>query len=337
MTLEQATIPRRPLGPTGVAVSEVGLGTWQLGGADWGDVDEAAALGMLRRAVELGVNFIDTADVYGDGRSERLIGRFLRACPEPVHVATKLGRRGDGTNGWPQNFTLQAVREHTQQSLRRLGVEQLFLTQWHCIPTEVMRNGEVFEHLRTIQREGLIAHWGVSVESIEEGLLCLEQDGCATLQVIFNLFRQKVARELLPAAQRRSVGVIARVPLASGLLAGKFAAGHRFAEHDHRHYNADGQAFNVGETFAGLPFERGVELAGRVRGVLGEAAPMAQQAIRWVLDHEAVSTVIPGATRLEQVASNAAAAALAPLGPATHAQLRELYQDQIEHAIRGKY
>ncbi len=330
-------MPMRRLGSTGVPVSEVGLGTWQLGGKDWGAVSDADALAILHRAAELGVNFFDTADVYGAGRSEQLIGRFLREFSAPVWVATKLGRRHDGENGWPGNFTRAAVRRHTQESLARLGVERLFLTQWHCIPTDVMRDGEVFEHLRALQREGLIEHWGVSVESVEEGLLCLEQPGCASLQVIFNIFRQKVARALLPVAAAKGVGIIARVPLASGLLAGKFTAAHRFDERDHRHYNADGQAFNVGETFAGLPFAAGVQCAQQVRALLPADQPMAIQALRWILDHPAVSTVIPGATRLAQVDANCAAAGLSPLSDAVHQQLAQLYDQQIAPLIRGAY
>jgi len=337
MTEKTHPMPRRPLGRTGRTVSEVSLGTWQLGGSDWGDVSDEAAIGILRRAVELGVNLLDTADVYGAGRSEALIGRFLRECPDEVLVATKLGRRHDGGNGWPQNFTLAAVREHTKQSLARLGVERVFLTQWHCIPTEVMRDGEVFEHLRAIQKEGLIEHWGVSVESVEEGLLCMEHDDCASLQVIFNVFRQKIAEELLSVAAKKKVGIIARVPLASGLLAGRFKADHQFNEGDHRHYNADGQAFNVGETFAGLPFKEGVRLAASIGSIFGDGAPMAQHSIRWILDHAAVSTVIPGASKISQVESNVAASSLPRFPTRTHGSLRDFYKTEIEMHIRGKY
>jgi len=337
MTQDTAVIERRPLGRTGAHVSAIGLGTWQLGGADWGDVSDDDALAMLHRAVELGVNFFDTADVYGAGRSEQLIARFLKETREPVHVATKLGRRGDGENGFPQNFTLKAVREHTQESIARLGVERLFLTQWHCIPTEVMKDGEVFEHLRTIRKEGLIEHWGVSVESVGEGLLCMEHDDCASLQVIFNIFRQKVATELLPVAKQKKVGIIARVPLASGLLSGKFTADHQFGESDHRNYNADGQKFNVGETFAGLPFKTGVQMANEIAQVVGDEAPLAQTSLRWILDHEAVSTIIPGATKLSQVESNCSAAGLSPLSSDVHHQLSSLYESSIAGNIRGKY
>jgi aryl-alcohol dehydrogenase-like predicted oxidoreductase len=329
---------QRPFGTTGVRVSEVGLGTWQIGGTEWGDVTDEQALAVLQAAADAGITLLDTADIYGGGRSESLIGRFLKTpAGRNMVVVTKLGRRGDP--GWPENFTLATARRHTQDSLRRLGVEQIFLTQWHCIPAEQMRAGEVFEHLRTLQKEGLIRHWGVSVETVEEGLLCLKQPGCASLQVIFNIFRQKLVDELLPAARAAGVAILARVPLASGLLSGRFKSGHAFAERDHRRFNADGQAFNVGETFAGLPFETGVVLAEKVRAVLGpeDRATLAQKALRWVLDHDAVTGVIPGATRPDQVAGNAAASDLAPLSADTHRRLRELYETEIRALIRGPY
>lgn len=329
----------RSLGRTGVKISEVSLGTWQLGGSDWGDVSDDDALRILHEATDQGMNFLDTADVYGGGRSEQLIGRFLKETKHTIYVATKLGRRGDGGNGWPQNFTLKAVREHTQQSAARMGVETIFLTQWHCIPTEEYTRGEVFEHLRTIQKEGLIQHWGCSVESVEEGLCCLEHDDCASLQVIYNIFRQKLTTELLAHAGRKGVGILARVPLASGLLTGRFKADHKFGEKDHRNYNADGDAFNVGETFAGVPFDRGVAFADRIKQILKPSGgvSMAQLALRWILDDANVSAVIPGASKLSQVQSNAAASNLAPLPDDVHEQLRELYVTEIRPHIRGKY
>tara|TARA_Y100000588_G_scaffold320056_1_gene350428 strand:+ start:1271 stop:2269 length:999 start_codon:yes stop_codon:yes gene_type:complete len=329
----------RTLGNTGAAISEVGLGTWQLGSADWGEVNPADTQAILARSVECGVNFIDTADVYGMGHSERAIGEFLKTTSVELHVATKLGRRHDEPHGWPQNFSLETMRAHTEDSLRHLGVDSLFLTQLHCIPTEELRRGEVFDHLRTLQSEGLIQHWGVSVETVEEGLLCLEQPGLASLQIIFNIFRQKLVDELLPAAQAKGVGLIARVPLASGLLAGKFTADTTFAETDHRHYNAEGQCFNIGETFAGVGLAHGAALAEAVRDTLPNPGnhTMAQQALRWVLDHEAITTVIPGASRLSQAASNTAVSGMDRLPEATHTQLRELYDAQIADKIQGVY
>ena len=329
----------RTLGKTGAQVSEIGLGAWQLGSADWGVVDDSDALAILHRAVENGVTFFDTADVYGMGVSERVIGKFLRETGEPVHVATKLGRAYPEGHAWPEKFTLRQAREATQNSLRNLGLDSLFLQQWHCVPTEVLRDGEVLEHLETLKREGLIRNWGCSVESVEEAFLVMRHPSCAVLQVIFNIFRQKLVDELLPAAKANNVGILARVPLASGLLTGRFNAAHQFSANDHRNYNRDGAAFNVGETFAGVPFERGVEFAREIEKILAprDGATMSQLALRWILDHDEVSCVIPGASRPEQVDSNAAAASLPPLGEDKHRGLRDLYQTEIAPAIRGAY
>lgn len=331
----------RSLGKTGVQVSEVGLGTWQLGCADWGQVSEEDALQILRRSADAGVNFFDTADVYGQGVSERIIGKFLSQTEHQVYVATKLGRKiwVDLGLQWPEQITLEMARQATEQSLRNLGVDAIFLQQWHCLPTEEYRRGEVFEHLETLKREGLIQHWGCSVESVEEAQICMAHPGCETLQVIYNIFRQKLTRDLLPLARQNKVGILARVPLASGLLSGGFQPGHQFAPQDHRHYNADGQVFNVGETFAGLPFEKGVELAEKVKAILNPASceAMSQLALRWVLDNPAVSTVIPGATKAAQAESNAATCNLLPLGESTHQQLWELYEREIAPEIRGPY
>ncbi|MCM8758762.1 MAG: aldo/keto reductase [Candidatus Omnitrophica bacterium] len=330
----------RILGRTGVKVSEIGLGTWQLGGTDWGNVDEKDALMILHKSVEMGVNFIDTADVYGMGRSERLIGKFLKETKEKVYIATKLGRREwIENNGWPAKYTIEMVKRDIEDSLRNLGVDCLFLEQWHCIPTEMLKSGEAFELVENFKKKGLLQHWGCSIESIEEGLICMEHPGCETLQVIFNIFRQKVSTDLLPIAKQKNVGIIARVPLASGLLAGKFKKGHKFSEKDHRNYNADGTAFNVGETFAGVPFEKGVELAEKIKEILNptDDISMAQLALRWILDHDAVSTVIPGATKIEQATSNANASLLSPLSTDVFEKLRDLYKKEIEQFIRGKY
>jgi aryl-alcohol dehydrogenase-like predicted oxidoreductase len=330
----------RRLGKTGAKVSEVGLGTWQLGNADWGVLSDKEALGILHRAVERGVNLLDTADVYGLGISERIIGKFLKETRETVYVATKLGRKlWVEQQGWPAKYTQALVRKSTEESLKRLGVDALFLQQWHCIPTAMLRSGEALDHLETLKNKGLIQNWGASVESIEEGLLCMTHPGCATLQVIYNIFRQKLTDELLPVAKRCDVGILARVPLASGLLTGKFKKGHMFAPKDHRHYNRDGKAFNVGETFAGVPFEQGVAFAAKIERILKPSArkPMAQLALRWLLDHDAVSTVIPGASKLEQADSNAAASALPSLSPAQHRALRDLYDKDVASTIRGPY
>ena len=322
----------RVFGKTGAVIGEVGLGCWQLGG-DWGTVEEETAFGILETAMEMGVNFWDTANVYGGGRSETLIGRFRKAHPSQVFVATKLGRG----EIYPNGYTRAAVRQATEGSLRRLGVEALDLTQLHCIPMAALRQGDIFDWLRELKQEGKIRNWGASVESMDEALVCLEQEGLASLQIIFNIFRQKPIQALFPLARAKGVAIIVRLPLASGLLSGKFTAETHFAASDHRNYNRDGQAFNVGETFAGLPFEKGVELADGLKPMVPAGLSMAHMALRWILDHEAVSVIIPGASRPDQVRSNAAASALAPLDEALHARLQAYYQEKVHPFIRGPY
>lgn len=325
----------RIFGHTGIPVSEIGLGTWQLGGADWGEMDERHAFAIMEAAVDGGVTFFDTADVYGGGKSEKFIGEFLKKCPVDVFVATKLGRRGDP--GWPGNFTLAAMRAHTEESLRNLGVDCLDLTQLHCLPTEVVREGRIFDHLRTLQQEGKIRYFGASVESVEEALICLEQEDLACLQIIFNIFRQKPIAAFFDKAKERKVALVVRLPLASGLLSGKFSRGTTFPEGDHRNYNRDGQFFNVGETFAGLPFDKGVEVADAVKSLVPSGMSTSQMALRWILDFDAVSTVIPGATRPEQVLENVTASELSPLGAELHRKLKTLYEKDVAPYIRGKY
>jgi len=319
---------------TGFAAGEVGLGTWQLGG-DWGEVSDDTALATLRAAHEAGTNFFDTADVYGAGRSEQLIGRFLRETRARVFVATKLGRFSDP--GWPQNFTRDAVRRHTEASLRRLGVDALDLTQLHCVPPEVLKRGELFGWLRELQAEGKIRAFGASVESMDEAKWCVQQEGCASLQIIFNIFRRKPAAALFDAARVRGTAFIVRLPLASGLLAGKFTAATSFPASDHRNYNRDGQAFNVGETFAGLPFARGVELADALKPLVPAGFTMAEMALRWCLDFDAVSVIIPGAKNPEQARANARASELPPLPRSLHQELADFYQREVHAHIRGPY
>jgi aryl-alcohol dehydrogenase-like predicted oxidoreductase len=324
----------RVFGNTGRPVGEIGLGTWQLG-ADWGEVSEDAALATLRAAYEGGVTFFDTADVYGAGRSETIIGRFLRDTPgarEKVFVATKLGR-----NNWPHGFTRDQIRGFTEASLRRLGVEALDLTQTHCIPFDVMRRGEVFGWLDELKREGKLRAWGASVESTDEARFCLEHGGAASLQIIFNIFRQKPVHELFAAARSQHVALIVRLPLASGLLGGKMTKQTLFAASDHRTYNADGQKFNVGETFAGLPFEKGVELADALKPLVPAGWTMADLALRWCLDFDAVTVLIPGAKNPGQARANLRAAALPPLGAELHVKLAAFYERAVAAHIRGAY
>lgn len=324
----------RNFGATGRSVGEVGLGTWQLGGG-WGDVTEDVALDTLRAAVEAGTTLLDTADVYGDGRSEQLIGKFLKETGAALFVATKLGRFSPP--GWPGNFTRDAIRAHTEASLKRLGVQTIDLTQLHCIPFEVLKRGEVFEHLRELKREGKIRDFGVSVESMEEALFCVQQPGVAALQIIFNVLRQKPAHVLFAEARQRRIALLVRLPLASGLLGGKMSKSTTFPANDHRNFNRDGQMFNVGETFGGLPFEKGVELAEKLKAFAPDGMPLPEMALRWCLDFEAVSVIIPGARNPAQARSNARASSLPRLPPELHARLGEFYFREVEPHIRGPY
>lgn len=317
-----------------LSVSEIGLGCWQLGGSDWGDLDEAKARRILHAAVDSGVDFLDTADVYGGGRSEQLIGQFLEETGGAVKVATKLGRGG---GIYPAGYSARTLREAAEASLRRLGVSCLDLIQLHCVPTEILRRGEVFGWLRELQQAGKIRAFGASVESVEEGLICLEQPGLASLQIIFNLFRQKPVHELLDQAAARNVSIIVRLPLVSGLLTGKLTPSSEFAANDHRHYNRDGQCFNVGETFAGIPFSKGLELVEELRPLVPEGLSLAEMAQRWILDHPAVTTVITGCSSPEQVVANARVSALPPLSRELHDRLAEFYRRAVEPYIRGPY
>ncbi len=323
----------RLFGQTGFKVSEMGLGCWQLG-ADWGMVSENTAMDILRTAWEQGIAFFDTADVYGSGRSEEFVGRFLKELSGECFVATKVGRSPDL---YPDRYSEKGVRSCVEASLRRLGVEALDLIQLHCIPTEVMAQGDVFDWLRRLQQEGKIKNFGASVESMDEALLCMRQEGLGSLQIIFNIFRQKPIETIFEKAQEKKIAIIVRLPLASGLLTGKFAADTSFAENDHRNYNRDGAMFNVGETFAGLPFEKGVQLANTVEPLVPADRDMAQMALRWILDFETVSVVIPGATRPEQAIANARVSDLPPLDPILHMQLKDLYIKKVHDHIRGPY
>ena len=323
----------RRLGLHGFEVGEIGLGCWQFGG-DFGPITDATAVSIMEMAAGSGVDFFDTANVYGGGRSEELIGRFNRSRAPRVIVATKYGR---GPDAYPDKYTEAGLRRAIDASRRRLGVECLDLLQLHCIPPDVLRAGEIFGWLRQAESEGLIQRFGASVETVEEGMICLEQEGLLSLQIIFNLFRQKPAEKLFPRAREQGVGIIVRLPLASGLLSGKFDAGTSFHESDHRNYNCDGQHFNVGETFAGLPFAQGAELAGRIKSLVPAGMTMAQMSLRWILDHDEVSVVIPGASSPQQVGENAAASALAPLPAELHEKLADFYRSEVRPHIRGGY
>ena len=325
---------QRRLGKTNINVSEIGLGTWQIGGS-WGDVSEATALDILQGAANKGVTFFDTADVYGDGKSERLISEFVKNQVNKPFVATKIGRWSEP--GWPDNFTLQSMRTHVEASLKRLQVDTLDLVQLHCVPTDVLKKGEVFDSLRTLKKEGLIKQFGVSVETMEEAEICLKHDDVASLQIIFNIFRQKAIKSIFDEAIKKDTAIIVRLPLASGLLSGKMTKATEFGLSDHRNFNRDGQAFNVGETFAGLPFEKGVELADKLKELVPEGMTMAQMSLRWILDFPAVTTVIPGASNAGQVESNVSASELPALSNELHGLLSDFYEQQVKMHIRGAY
>lgn len=320
----------RRLGKTGWMVSEIGLGCWQLGG-DFGPVDDTTAATILTHARDRGVNFWDTADVYGGGLSESRIGAVLGHSAGTI-VATKTGR---GDDMFQHGYVKSRVRENIQKSARRLGVDTIDLVQTHTIPSRVMEDGEIFTWLEDFEREGLIRAFGASVETVAEAFVCLRQPRLASLQIIFSLFRQDYAWELLPAAQQADVGIIVRLPLASGLLAGKFAPGHRFPAQDHRSYNADGGAFNVGETFAGLPFTTGVALAEELKAMNATGWPLSQVAIRWILDHPAVTSVIAGVTRPAQLDDNIAASERPALPADLVGRFADFYTSKVRPAVRG--
>jgi aryl-alcohol dehydrogenase-like predicted oxidoreductase len=324
---------QRPLGRTGADVSVVGLGTWQLGG-DWGDVDDDTAEAVLDTALDLGVTLLDTADVYGDGRSEERIRKALAARAERPFVATKAGRRADPFEA--AEYTPANLRAWIDRSRRNLGVDTLDLVQLHCPPTAVYCDQRVYDALDSFVEDGAIAAYGVSVETVAEGLTALQHPGVASIQVILNIYRRKPLEELLPAAARAGVGILARVPLASGLLTGKYDESTTFPEDDHRNYNRHGEAFDVGETFSGVPYEVGVAAAREVREIAGDTLTAAF-ALRWVIDQPGVTTVIPGARTVEQVRGNVAAADLPPLTGAQLADLERVYDQRIRAHVHDRW
>jgi aryl-alcohol dehydrogenase-like predicted oxidoreductase len=315
----------------------IGLGAWQLG-ADWGEVSEADAHATLQAAVDAGVTFIDTADVYGDGRSEQLVGSFVKRVAledgPPLTVATKMGRRMPQLAG---NYTLDNFRAWTDRSRANLGVDSLDLVQLHCPPTPVYSSDAVYDALDTLVEEGRIRAYGVSVEKVEEALAAIARPGTASVQIILNAFRLKPLERVLPAAAEAGVGIIARVPLASGLLSGRYDEHTTFGTDDHRTYNRHGEAFDVGETFSGVDFAVGLEAVRRLRPLVPAGATMAQFALRWILDQPGVTVVIPGARNPEQARANAAAAGLAPLPAETLAEVTAVYDELIRPGVHDKW
>ncbi len=316
----------------GRTVGVVGLGAWQLG-ADWGEVSEADAHATLQAAVDAGVTFLDTADVYGDGRSEQIIGSFVKDKPQ-LTVATKMGRRVEQR---PENYTLDNFRAWTDRSRANLGVDTLDLVQLHCPPTPVFSTDAVYDALDTLVDEKRIRAYGVSVEKVDEALAAIARPGTASVQIILNAFRLKPLERVLPAAASAGVGIIARVPLASGLLSGRYDEHTTFAADDHRTFNRHGDAFDVGETFSGVDFQVGLEAVRRLRPLIPAGATMAQFALRWVLDQPGVTVVIPGARNPSQAAGNAAAAALAPLPAETLQAVRAVYDELIRPQVHDRW
>ena len=312
-------------------VSEVSLGTWQVGGG-WGQpFDNKLADRIINQAIDNGINFIDTADVYDDGQSEAAVGRVVRSRSERLFVATKCGRQVQPHVN--EGYTPDVLQRYVEDSLRNTGLERLDLIQLHCPPTQVFYRPEIFERFERLREQGKIAALGVSVEKVEEALKAIEYSNVTTVQIIFNMFRLRPAERFFAAAVTADVGIIVRVPLASGLLSGKFGANTTFAPQDHRTFNRDGSAFDKGETFSGVPYAAALEAVEELRAILPAAHGMAADALRWVLDFAAVSTVIPGASKPEQVLSNIAAAAADPLSAEVHAKVRDLYERRIRPLV----
>jgi len=320
----------RELGRTGWKVSTISFGAWAIGGA-WGSVEDKESLAALHRALDLGVNFFDTADVYGDGRSERLLAQLRKERREPFHVATKAGRRLDPHEA--AGYTRQNLTAFVERSLKNLNADALELLQLHCPPTPVFYMPEVFGVLDDLVKAGKLRYYGVSVEKVEEALKAIEYPGVQSVQIIYNLFRQRPADLFFAEAQRRRVGILARLPLSSGMLTGKLTRSSTFAKEDHRAFNRQGEAFDRGETFSGVDYELGLELVEALRPLVPPGATMTQMALRWILMAPAVTCAIPGAKRNSQVEENAAAADLPPLSPELMAKIRALYEQRVRPLV----
>src|SRR5690606_10874191 len=332
---QESRMRSRPFGRSGHTVGEIGFGAWAIGAA-WGTVDDRDSIAALHAALDAGLDFIDTADVYGDGHSERLIARVLkeRGGKRPF-VATKAGRRLPRQE--VAGYTAQNLQERIDRSRRNLEVETLDLLQLHCPPTDAYYHPGLFGHLERLVERGAIARYGVSVERVEEALKAIEYPNVASVQIIFNMFRLRPAQLFFAEAQRRGVAVIARVPLASGMLSGKFRPDTRFEESDHRNFNRNGEAFDVGETFSGVPYEVGLAAVEKLRPLVPEGATLAQLALRWILMHEAVSVVIPGAKNPQQALANIAAADLPALSDEAMAEVARIYEQDIKPYVHQRW
>lgn len=325
----------RTLGKTNYNISEISLGTWQVGGK-WGSpFDHDLADKILNTAVDQGVNFIDTADVYEGGESEKAVGRLVRNRSERIYVATKCGRQLNPHTS--EAYQPAALRQFVENSLRNMQLDTLDLIQLHCPPTDVYYRPEIFELFDRLQEEGKIQHLGVSVERVEEALKAIEYPNVSTVQIIFNMFRHRPSELFFREAKARNIGVIVRVPLASGLLTGKFTKDSTFQEGDHRHFNRNGEAFDKGETFSGVDYETGLKAVEALEERFPGKAPLAQLALRWVLMFDAVSTVIPGASRPEQIQSNVEASALPPLTVEEMAEVREVYYQYVAPQVHQRW
>ena len=324
----------RRLGKTNYSVSEVGFGAWAIGGS-WGETDDGESLAAMNAAVDSGVTFFDTADVYGDGRSERLIATLLRERPEKLVVATKFGRRAPRQE--VEQYSYANLRGWLERSLANLEVDAADLVQLHCPPWDAYYTPSMFEACDRLVEEGLMRAYGVSVEKVEEALKAIEYPGVATVQIIFNIFRQRPAELFFEQARLRDVGVIVRVPLASGLLTGKFRRDTVFAADDHRTFNRHGEEFDVGETFAGVDYDLGLEVVEELRTLVPEGATLAQLALRWILGFDAVSTIIPGAKTAEQARANAAASDLPALSGEALQTIAGLYRDRIAPQVHQRW
>lgn len=320
----------RDFGNTGMKVSEISLGTWQLGGKWGSDYSEQNALTTLETAYEQGINFFDTADVYNDGESERSIGKFIKGKEGKVFVATKCGRQI--TPHVSAGYTREAIVKYTEDSLKRLGVDALDLIQLHCPPTDVFYRPEIFETLQDLRRAGKIRHFGVSVERVEEGLKAMEYEGMSSIQVIYNMFRQRPAELLFSLAKEKGVGIICRVPLASGLLTGKFSSESVFGRADHRFFNRKGEAFDKGETFSGVDYDLGLRAVNELKDVFGEGQ-LTMNALRWILMQDAVGCVITGASTPAQIKENVKASQKTALTQEQMDAVRSVYEKYIRHPV----
>ena len=321
----------RNLGKTGLKVSEISLGTWQVGGKWGSDFNEKGAEEIINKAIDLGVNFIDTADVYSNKLSEKAVGKVVRSRSEEVYIATKCGRQlNPHTN---ESYQVNVLRKFVEDSLSNLGVDRIDLIQLHCPPTEVYYRPEIFELFDDLTKEGKIRNYGVSVEKVEEALKAIEYPGVSTVQIIFNMFRQRPAELFFKQAKEKNVGILARVPLASGLLTGKFTANTTFEEGDHRFFNREGTAFDKGETFSGIDYNLGLKAVEELKKMFGNGQILIEKALQWILSFDEVSCVIPGASKVSQVESNIAALNAKPISAEELKKVKEIYDTYIKKEV----